>query len=50
MTDDPVSELLAAAITLHELYETFLRAGFSTDQAFELVLVFYSKTLEGGSE
>lgn len=34
---DPVTDLGAAAATLHELYLTFVRAGFTTDQVMQLV-------------
>ena len=28
-----------AAISLHEVYSSYMRAGFSTDQSFQLTLV-----------
>jgi len=34
---DPISELRAAAVQLHELHEEWLRAGFTADQAIYLV-------------
>jgi len=35
---DPITELAATAIQMHELYESYLQAGFTTDQAFAVVL------------
>lgn len=33
----PLTELTAMAVQIHELYETYVEAGFTTDQSFELV-------------
>lgn len=33
------NSLDTAAIAMHELYESFVRAGFTPDQAFQLVKV-----------
>lgn len=35
---DPITELAAAAVQLHELYEAFMEAGFTDRQALELVM------------
>lgn len=37
MTDEPFSELLACAISMHELYLTYQEAGFTKDEALYLV-------------
>jgi len=39
MDDDAVDPdtLDTAAIAMHEMYESFLRAGFDTEQAFRLI-------------
>lgn len=34
---DPFTELGAAAVNLHELYVTFIAAGFTEEQSFALV-------------
>lgn len=36
--DNPVSPLLDAAITLHEMYVTFQKAGFSRTEALAIVI------------
>jgi hypothetical protein len=35
--EDPVSELLSAAIAVHEMYTTFQAAGFTKKEALYLV-------------
>lgn len=37
--DSPIGEVDQAAITLHEMYESFKRAGFKRGQAFILTCV-----------
>jgi hypothetical protein len=37
MTDEPFSALLEAAFQLHELHQAYVQAGFTEDQALELV-------------
>ena len=34
---DPITPLVALAAQLHELYEAYVHAGFTEEQAFELV-------------
>jgi len=34
---DPITELAAAAAQLHELYASYVEAGFTEHQAFELI-------------
>jgi hypothetical protein len=36
----PLSELESAAISLHELYQTYVHAGFTEDQAFAITLLW----------
>ena len=36
-TDEPLSELMAAAINYHEIYLSFQRAGFSRAEALALI-------------
>ena len=35
--EDPITQLAAAAVSLHELYESFAGAGFNENQALYLV-------------
>ncbi len=35
--EDPITQLAAAAVQLHELYSSYIEAGFSEPQAFDLV-------------
>lgn len=35
----PISELAASAVQLHELHTVYVDAGFSEEQAFQIVLV-----------
>lgn len=37
----PFTELGAAAVSLHELYRTYVDAGFTESQAFEITLVVF---------
>ncbi len=37
MPNNPVSQLLASAIQMHELMMSYVEAGFSPEQAFVLV-------------
>lgn len=41
----PLTELAAAAATLHELYLTYMEAGFTADQSFQLVLAVQRRAL-----
>ena len=41
---DPIGTLLEAALSLHELFLAYQRAGFTEEQAFELVKAI---TVEG---
>lgn len=43
---DPITELAAAAVQLHELYEALVAAGFTEDQALDLV----RSTMLGGAQ
>ena len=35
--EDPITQLAAAAAQLHELYNSYLEAGFTEHQAFDIV-------------
>lgn len=48
MSETPEQTMLYAAHGLHELYDSYLRAGFSEEQAFELVKVALAVALQGG--
>lgn len=45
LDDPPISELQADAISLHELYITYVRAGFSKKQAFKLIFAVFQQSL-----
>lgn len=47
---DPVTELAAGAAQLHELYEEYVRAGFTAAQAMQIVCTILRATLAGGGE
>jgi hypothetical protein len=49
MPADPFSAMAAAAVSLHEMYRSFVTAGFSEAQAFELVRSMVVRQLGGGS-
>ncbi|CAM5625861.1 hypothetical protein STENM36S_08714 [Streptomyces tendae] len=44
---DPITQLAAVAVQLHELYEAYLAAGFTEAQAFELVKVTLAASVGG---
>lgn len=39
VNDDDPRELDASAITMHEVYASLVRAGFTEDQAFQLICI-----------
>ena len=43
----PEDTLAYAAAGLHELYDSYVRAGFTPEQAFELVKVALAVSLQG---
>ncbi|MFF8299571.1 hypothetical protein ACF07M_29985 [Streptomyces globisporus] len=49
MTDpeDPITELAAAAVQLHEAFNAYLEAGFTEQQAFELVKTILAASTGG---
>lgn len=44
----PVVTMAIAAVGLHELYESYVKAGFSEEQAFELVKVALALVCQQG--
>lgn len=46
---DPITELAAAAVQLHELYSAYIEAGFSEAQAFELTKAILVAGVSAGS-
>lgn len=44
---DPVGDLAQLSITLHEVYLNHVRAGFTPDQAMQLILAWYNYLLAG---
>ncbi|QCX81257.1 hypothetical protein C9F11_38370 [Streptomyces sp. YIM 121038] len=45
--EDPITELAAAAVQLHEAYTAYLQAGFTEPQAFELVKTILAASFGG---
>ncbi len=43
--EDPITQLAAAAAQLHELYESYVTAGFTEDQAFDLAKVVLAASI-----
>lgn len=43
---DDVSSLDEAAISLHEMYASLVRAGFTEEQAFQLILIQWQGIVE----
>lgn len=43
----PEQTLAYAAVGLHELYQSYVSAGFSTGQAFELVKIALAVAIQG---
>jgi hypothetical protein len=46
--EDPITQLAAAAVQLHELYNSYLAAGFTEPQAFELVKTILAASVGNG--
>ncbi|MGW7087525.1 hypothetical protein ACWGH2_29070 [Streptomyces sp. NPDC054871] len=45
--EDPITELAAGAVQLHEVYLAYLDAGFTHDQAFDLTKAVLLASLDG---
>ncbi|MGW4825392.1 hypothetical protein ACWEP4_42605 [Streptomyces sp. NPDC004227] len=45
---DPITNLAAGAAQLHELYSAYVDAGFTPDQAMQIVLTIISSGARGG--
>jgi hypothetical protein len=51
LPENPLGELAVGAIQLHEIYRSYIAAGFTNEQAFELsktILVTTLKLGQGG--
>ena len=48
MPSDPITPLKDAAIQLHEMYRTYIEAGFSKRQAFDLAKSFLLESVRQG--
>lgn len=44
----PQQTMAIAAVGLHELYQSYLRAGFTPEQAFDLVKVALTVSIQNG--
>lgn len=49
MPDSPISELLGSAIQMHELMTSFVSAGFSVEQAFQLLQTIVQSQIMAGA-
>ncbi len=49
MPADPVTDLAASAAQLHEAYESFVAAGFTEQQAMQMVCVIITGSQGSGS-
>lgn len=47
--EDPITQLAAAAAQVHELYVSYIQAGFSEGQAFELIKAILAAGVGGSS-
>jgi hypothetical protein len=47
--EDPITELAAGAAQLHEAYLAYCNAGFTEDQAFELVRAILVASIGGAA-
>lgn len=45
--EDPITQLAAAAVQLHELYNSYVAAGFTEAQAFDLVKAILTASVGG---
>lgn len=48
--NDSTQEIDTMAITLHEFYASYIRAGFSPDQAFRIILTQVSQQSRNGGD
>jgi hypothetical protein len=48
MPADPISDLAAGAAQLHEAYESFIAAGFTEQQAMQMVCAILINGQDGG--
>ncbi|MFI7890861.1 hypothetical protein ACIFUY_06310 [Streptomyces sp. CACIS-1.16CA] len=46
---DPMTELAAAAVQLHEMHQAYVAAGFTEQQALELVKAVIVANVGGGT-
>jgi len=46
----PITQLAAAAIQLHELYRSYVTAGFTEEQAMQIILAIVTPRPNGGAQ
>lgn len=46
--ENPFSELFASAVQMYEMYQSYVEAGFSEEQAFRLVEVLLQEAMRSG--
>ena len=47
---DPITDLAAGAAQLHELYVSYLNAGFTREEALRLVIGILTAGMAGGAQ
>lgn len=50
MPDEPISTLLQGAIAMHELYQSYVDAGFTRTEALQLVMTLIQTGAQRGKE
>lgn len=45
--EDPFGELMEATLSQHEMYTSWMRAGFTSEQAMELLKVVVTEVVRG---
>ena len=49
MSDDPFGAMAVAAMSLNELYRSYVQAGFTEQQAMQLLCAILSASIQGGT-
>jgi hypothetical protein len=44
---DPISDLVASSVQLHEMYESFIHAGFNEQQAMTMICALITAGING---
>jgi hypothetical protein len=49
MTENSLTKLMQGAVLYHEVFMSFIEAGFTREEALELVKVFVASSMIGGN-